>query len=109
MARTYNFGDDPLKPIIKGDTTNYVLFNFLVDGSPIDIASARMHIKKKAKDTAVVFSPALTVGVSSVTVEEQEYTFAAGEYVHDIELTLTNGKIKTYVEGTFTLTQDVTS
>jgi hypothetical protein len=81
MARIFNIGADPTKPVVKGDTTNAFVLTFDVNAAPVTIVSARMQIKKKAKDTAIVATPTLTVGTSTVTINAQKYDFAAGEFM----------------------------
>lgn len=97
----------------KGDTFNGVEFDILRNTTAVSIQSARMQVKKKAKDTTYLLQlistdGSLIIGASKISLPAQVIDIAAGEYVYDLELTLTTGEIKTWVSGAFVVTQDVT-
>ena len=104
MATEYNFSAK------KGDTRKAITFaDINVNGTPVVIASARMHVKKKATDSEPVFVPVLLVSGDSVEISKQIWNIPARDYVYDIELTLDNGDVKTWISGTITITQDVSA
>jgi len=98
--------------LIKGDTYNGKEFVITRNGAGVSITSARMQVKRKAKDTAHVLQltsgSGLTIGASSITIDKQIVDITAGEYVYDLELTLTGGEVKTWIAGDFIVLQDVT-
>lgn len=111
---TYNFTDR-----IKGDTSKVVEFTLLKDTVPVDLtgASIRMQLRKSktsgsialtlhsgASGGIIITSAAAGIfQIDAFTVE-----VAANTYVYDIEITLSTGEIKTWIEGEFNVLQDIT-
>jgi len=111
MLNNYNFPDH-----IKGDTFIGTQFTVVVNEVPLDLtgASIKMILRKSAKAPA---SLTLEIG-SGITVadapggvfniNEQIIDIPAFKYLYDIEITLSNGDVKTYIGGTFQILQDIT-
>jgi len=95
----------------KGDTFNGVSFTI----SPvIEITSAKMQIKKTsyATDTILELSSddsTLEIGDSVITIPAQIFNITASNYVYDIQMTLSNGYVKSWISGQFIVKQTVTS
>lgn len=100
----------------KGDSFREVLFSdFAINDVPVDLTDATVRVKfrrgsKLGKEVrAMTELDGLTVTSTSVKINEfKPITFDAGIYYYDVEITLASGRIKTFVEGTFTVEQDTT-
>jgi len=76
-----------------------------------DIIEVKMDIRKKANSAKFFYRATLENGISKVAttspklilIEKFNVTFPAGEYVYDIAIKFTNGDIRTYQKGTFTV------
>lgn len=87
------------------------------DGSAIDLStytSGIMEVKKNERSltSVLTFSTAdssLIIGVSKVTLDKDasEMIIDSGEYVYDIALYDASDNRRTFVEGTFTVKQNV--
>jgi hypothetical protein len=108
---TYNFPDH-----YKGDTFEGKVFTITVNGSPAGLlgATIKMDLRKDKKETTPLTlrlsteSGITILGEDSFQIDPQIIDIPAKEYVHDIEITYANGDIKTYIEGTWKILQDVT-
>lgn len=104
MATEYNFSAK------RGDTRKAITFSDItLNGAPIVIASAIMQVKKKATDAEPVFTPLLSASGDSVEILKQIWNIPARDYVYDIQMTLENGDVKTWISGTITIDQDVSA
>lgn len=101
----------------KGDTFEGVAFTVTKNGSALDLtgASIRMQLREKSEtgtlgatytdgDGITITDP--TNGV--FTFDKQIIDIRAQKYYYDIEITLASGDVKSYIYGTWTITQDVT-
>lgn len=112
-AATYNLPNH-----IKGDTFPGVSFTITVNGSPLDLTNAtvRLYLRNKYKILKHRFSTDVAIGGMTITdptngivrLDEQIVDVAAGTYNYDLEITLVTGEVYTYVNGTWTILQDVT-
>ena len=110
----YNFPDH-----IKGDTFNGVEFTLEVNSLPVDLtnASIKMYLKTQSKACDVVAKFTTDNGKLTITdavngvfqFDNQIININAGTYDYDIEITLNNGTIKTYIKGTWKILQDITN
>jgi hypothetical protein len=113
--------------VIKGDTfPGQYVFQIMVDGSPLDLTDC--HIKADFR-AGINIKPAITMESHPADVEGEpqpalieisdplqgKFKFAkqiidikAGAYIYDVQLTLANGDIFTWLKGTMTVEQDVT-
>ena len=109
----YNFPDH-----INHDTFEGVSFTVLVNNIALNLtgASIRMMLRsQKLADTAVLTlstvdeSIVITNAAAGIfQVKKQIITATPATYFYDIEITLSDGTVKTYVEGTWKILPDVT-
>ena len=101
---------------IKGDTFNELVFDLTVDGVAVDLTDVDIDIDFRTAPG--VSASALSLGVETgitksattgrFSIDEQIINIPAGVYYYDIQFTYDTGKVKTYLEGTLTILQDVT-
>jgi hypothetical protein len=100
----------------RGDTWNGVQFTINVNGSPKDLTltTIKMSIRDKNRKIIKTVSSALSSGITITDDEGGTFIinpfiadFEAGSYNYDIQFT-TATVVKTYVQGTFTVKQDIT-
>ena len=102
--------------VFKGDTWDGLEIQAVVNGSKLpDATTAKIEIRKDGKTGLVVKT--LVSGTDIVVSQETSYTkilinpfiveLIVGMYYYDLELTM-EGRIKTYLGGTFTVIQDTT-
>lgn len=110
--KTYNFPDH-----VSGDTFKERGFRIYLDGAPLDLtgSSIKMELRRSAGST-----PALTLSTTDNSIRldgskierfyipKQKLTAPAGVYMYDIQITLSNGDVFTYLSGTFPFLQDIT-
>jgi hypothetical protein len=105
--------------IIKGDTFNGVLFTLTLNTVPVDLTNAHINmdvrltatgtlVKRYTSDASANITISATPTNGKFTFNQQIINIAAGNYKYDIEIELADGSIKTYVYGSFIVTQDVT-
>jgi hypothetical protein len=102
---------------VKGDTFNGVQFTVTVNAVPLDLTAAHIKMDLRLTPLGVVaesFSDGagITIAVNPATgvfkFDAQVVNIPAATYYYDIEITLSNGVIKTYVGGRWTILQDIT-
>jgi hypothetical protein len=112
MATTYNFPDH-----IKGDTMQAVNFTVTVNASPLNLTGAtiKMDLRTSNGNLRKRFSSVDDDGISITnaaggvfSVIEQIIDVPAMTYKYDIEITLADDSVRTYIAGTWTITQDQT-
>jgi hypothetical protein len=104
---------------IKGDTFNEVPFELKINGSAVNLTGAtiKMQLKKCATDTTPALS-LTSVSSAGITITNaasglfkintQIINIEAWNYIYDMQFTFSSGEVKTYINGQFTITQDVT-
>jgi hypothetical protein len=110
-----------LRLTIEQGATWEVVLTWGIDGAPVNLSgySARMQARETHEATTTVLSltssPAagITLGGALGTITlamtaTQTAALAAGKYVYDLELVSTNGEVTRLVEGTLTVTPEVT-
>ena len=114
MATTYNFPDHR-----KGYTIEAITFTITVNAIALNLtgASAKMDVRDKEKHNKLkryttVASGGLTI-VSPATdgklrFDEKVVDIEAGTHDYDIEITLADSSVKTYILGTWKIIQDIT-
>lgn len=112
MTTTYDFPDHR-----KGDTIEAITFTITVNGDPLDLtgASAKMDLRKNnvkqkryttaANDGLTIVSPATD---GKLRFDKKIVDVPPNTYDYDIEITLANGDVKTYIAGNWKIIQDVT-
>ena len=114
MAGIYNIQDHK-----KGDTFDGVRFTLTKssDGSAIDITSATIACKfrKQTKTGTALANLSIGAGITVVDATNGVFEIDAfvidwnpSRYYYDVEITFASGVIKTYIEGTLNVIQDVT-
>ena len=112
MATTYNFPDH-----IKGDTMQAVNFTVTVNSSALDLTGAtiKMDLRTSNGNLRKRFSSVDDDGISITnaaggvfSVLEQIIDVPAMTYNYDIEITLSDDTVNTYISGTWTILQDQT-
>jgi hypothetical protein len=108
---------------IKGDTFNEVPFEVLrrIDintTEPISLAGAviRMQLRKEPCSVALLsFTSVNNAGITITNgangqfkINEQIINIQAGRYYYDIEIRFSDNTVKTWVNGYFTVKQDIT-
>jgi hypothetical protein len=108
---------------IKGDTFNEVPFEVLrrIDintTEPISLAGSviRMQLRKEPCSVALLsFTSVNDAGITITNgangqfkINEQIINIQAGRYYYDIEIRFSDNTVKTWVNGYFTVKQDIT-
>lgn len=103
----------------RGDTFDGVLFEITVNGTKLDLTGATIKMDMRLNSTGILakeFTSGAGITISSpltdgkFTLDEQVIDIDAGTYVYDIEITWVGPPVvvKTYISGTWLITQDVT-
>lgn len=104
---------------IKGDTFNAVPFELKINTVAVDLTGAviKMQLKKCATDTTPALS-LTSVSSAGITItnaasglfkiNEQIINIEPYNYIYDMQFTFASGEVKTYINGQFTITQDIT-
>jgi hypothetical protein len=91
-------------------------FEMKVNDVPLDLSGAtvRMQIRPSYGSNTLTLSIAEGTGIT-VTGDDDNIvsiskliTITAGEYVYDLEIQYASGEVKTYVQGAFSVHEDVT-
>ena len=104
---------------IKGDTFDEVAFQLNINDAAVNLTGAtiRMQLRKNYSDTAAalsltsVASAGITITNASAgqfKINTQIIDIPVYNYVYDIQITLSSGVVKTYVQGGFNITNEVT-
>jgi hypothetical protein len=105
---------------IKGDTFESVDFSIKVDGAALDLTGAVIRMQlKKTQDLTFAYLSLTSVADDGITItdpagglfkiNQQIIDIEVFNYAYDIELALSSGVVKTYVSGTFAITQEITN
>jgi hypothetical protein len=102
----------------KGDTLNPVQFTLIINGEPqpLDGMSINCMFKKKQTDVNAVLTLSIDSGISIVNeaqgifkIDPGVVNIPAGTYYYDIQFTFTDNTVKTLIEGTLIVVQDITT
>ena len=109
----YNFPNH-----IKGDTYGGTSFTITVNTIPLDLTGASIKMSLKSNKSTSKSDLDLTTAnnrIKIVTaasgifqVPSQVIDLPAGLYYYDIQITLANKSVKTYIEGQWKILQDIT-
>ena len=110
----YNFPDH-----VRGDTFNGVVFTVLVNASPVDFTNAILTMDLRPLGGGDVVKTFTTIDSGGLTIQDpptsgkfsldqQIIDLPSATYEYDIEMDFSNGVVKTYIGGTWTILQDVT-
>jgi hypothetical protein len=111
MASVYNIPTHK-----KGDTFTGVTFTVLVNGTPLNLTGSAIKmdirvgnvLKKRIDNGTTGGVTLLNAGAGVFTIDKQIIDIPARTYDYDIQFTLANGDVKTYIIGTWTIVQDIT-
>ena len=104
---------------IKGDTFDEVDFQLKINDAAVNLTGAtiRMQLRKNYSDTSAALSltSASSAGITITNASEGRFKINTQiidipvyNYVYDIQITLSSGVVKTYVQGGFNITNEVT-
>jgi len=105
--------------IIKGDTFDGLSFTLSVNTVLVDFTDAIITMDLRLDKTGVSVKRFTSVGDADITIESpktsgkfkfnsQIINVDAGIYYYDIQILFPNTVVKTYIEGRWTILQDVT-
>jgi hypothetical protein len=104
---------------IKGDTFDEVAFQLKINGSDVNLTGAviKMQLRKSFTDTTPALS-LTSVGSAGITIttpatgsfkiNTQIIDIEVYNYLYDIQITFSTGVVKTYIQGSFNITNEVT-
>jgi len=112
--KIYNFHDH-----LKGDTFEGTTFTILVNGIPLSLTNSfiKMSLKTNKSTLKSDFDLSTTNGrlliIDAINgkfqIVPQIIDIPAALYYYDIQIILSNGKVKTYIEGQWKIEQDITT
>jgi hypothetical protein len=105
---------------IKGDTFEEVDFAIKLNGLAMDLTGAVIRMQlKKTQDLTFAYLSLTSVASAGITItnaigglfkiNQQIIDIEVFNYAYDVELTFASGVVKTYLAGTFTITQEITN
>lgn len=116
MARigTYNIPDQ-----YRNDTFDGLVFSLKnsIDETPIDLTGASIKVQFRHNTSRNFVIKELNIGTGITILDAAGGRLAfdtfivdwqASNYVYDIEVTFADGRIKTYVKGSWKIIQDIT-
>jgi hypothetical protein len=104
---------------IKGDTFDEVAFQLKINNVAVSLTGAtiRMQLRKCFTDTfaALSFTTVSSAGLTITNAAEGRFKINTQiidievyNYLYDIQITLASGVVKTYVQGSFNILNEVT-
>ena len=98
------------------DGVNWTLTDANGDPMPITDATVKIQFRARTKTGAIALELSEADGIALGGVDSNEITVNAinavnltpGIYYYDVEITFSDGSVKTYIEGTWTINQDTT-
>ena len=108
MTVTQDFG-----PFKRGDTIEAITITLSVNGAPPVSAIAGVAIDLRKGQTRYhrydSADGSITIdGVDTFTIIPHELDIEGRKYCYDCQITFADGKKKTYFEGTWEVTEDIT-
>jgi hypothetical protein len=101
----------------RNDTFNEVPFQINFNAAPLDLTDAVICMQLRKVYDGVIFLTLSSVMNAGITItdalggefkiNEQIISVNAGNYLYDIQITFADGTVKTWVEGVFTILNDV--
>ncbi len=109
---TYNFPDH-----IKGDTFSGTSFHIDVNGSDLNLSGATIEAEFKRSLTEDRQTLSTTNGAITITdatggdfeIDEQIINWEPDTYTYDIEIILSGGETRTWIQGSWTILRDTTN
>ena len=103
--------------VYNNDTYNGCLVEVIVNTVPLNLTGASIKMQvRKIRENAPVIEIDTDAGITitdaangKFQIDEQVFTVETpGTFLYDIEITLLDGTVKTYVKGNFVITGDIT-
>jgi hypothetical protein len=101
----------------RNDTFNEVPFQINFNSAPLDLTDAEICMQLRKVYDGEVFLTLSSVMDAGITItdalagefkiNEQIISVKAGNYLYDIQITFADGTVKTWIEGVFTILNDV--
>jgi hypothetical protein len=102
----------------SGDTWKGISsITFTSSGTPVNLSGALVHMQVRlSTDSPAVMDLSLGNGIyivnsydsGTITIPKRVINFPVGNYKYEIELTLPNGDVNTFLEGSWPITADIT-
>ena len=102
----------------RGDTFAEVPFQINVNAVPLDLTGALIRMQLRTDYGGTVYQEFTSINNEGITItnatngefkiNETIINLEARAYKYDIEITLSNGEVKTWISGVFSVTNDVT-
>jgi hypothetical protein len=112
MATVYDFPTHR-----KGDTIEPIIFTITVNGAPLDLtgATAKMDVRKQTK-LLMRYTTSVNRGLTildpatdgKLQFDRKVVNIAVGTHQYDIEFTLADSSVKTYISGDWIITSEQT-
>lgn len=110
MASTYNI------TVYNNDTYAGTDFTVTVNDVALNLTGAaiRMQVRRTRNEPAIIdidTDDGITItdaAAGKFSIDEQIFSGVPGVYLYDIQITLSDGTVKTYIKGNFTITGDIT-
>jgi len=103
---------------IKGDTFESVNFAMILNSVVLNLTGCTLRMQLRKEYGGVIFLSLTSVASAGITItnaagglfriNRQIINIDAANYIYDIELIKADGTVKTYVSGSFSITNDVT-
>lgn len=103
---------------IKGDTFEEVNFAMILNSAVLNLTGCTLRMQLRKEYGGVIFLSLTSVASAGITItnaagglfkiNRQIININAGNYIYDIELIKADGTVKTYINGKFVITNDVT-
>ena len=103
----YDFSDH-----VRGDTYNGATFTVTVNSVALDLTGASISATFKKDNFTYTLSTGNGLTISDAAggefqVDEQVINWREGKYRYDITFTLSDGSIKSYIYGTWNITEKI--
>lgn len=103
---------------IKGDTFEAVNFQMLINTVALNLTGCTLRMQLRKEYGGIVYLSLTSVASAGITIttpanglfkiNRQIINLDSANYIYDIELIKADGTIKTYINGNFSITNDVT-
>jgi hypothetical protein len=103
---------------IKGDTFEAVNFQMLINTVALNLTGCTLKMQLRKEYGGIVYLSLTSVASAGITIttpanglfkiNRQIINLDSANYIYDIELIKADGTIKTYINGNFSITNDVT-
>jgi len=102
----------------KGDTFDEVNFQMIINTVALNLTGCTLRMQLRKEYGGVVYLSLTSVSSAGITItnavsglfkiNKQIINIDAFNYIYDIELIKSDGTVKTYIDGVFSINNDVT-